>query len=271
MFKFKLITYFKDELILIKQADNLLNDFKMQELTMIVKNQTIALLLTVPLLAAIISIGNMTYTEAATIATQQPGPSPKAYGLNTDVCGDKLCSEVNSSTKDKTLEIVDIYPLSGDHYKLLIKAESGMISPLVQQEVIVTSDTTTRILSVPFINTNSHDYVSTTIKAFNSESIEVSYSPEQIVNEIQVDGPRVFITDISNISNQDNVYRVIFDVTSKHFDAKNIKIQVSSDSDSFYTTIGGLSEDTTQSNHVIMKISNPQTVTAQVVDFEVNR
>lgn len=222
------------------------------------------------LLVATVTIGSFTDVKALT-QSQEQSLSPKSFGSKTNVCGDRLCSEVLGEDSMVTnLEVMDLYPLSGDYFGVLVKVTAD-IEPIFDDVVYVTSDIDTRTLSVPFIAANSYDYAATTIRAFDPSTIEVVYSPAEAVAEIEEDVPTVMLTDLSNISDQENTYRVLFEVTVTDFNAKNIVVQVSSDVDSINYTIGGLFEENTQTNQVIMKALDPESVSVKIIDFEINK
>ncbi|MCA9812581.1 MAG: hypothetical protein KC483_06940 [Nitrosarchaeum sp.] len=224
----------------------------------------------ISLLTAAIAIGGFTDADAYTKSTKET-LSPKSFGSKTNVCGDKLCSErITTGTLTTKVEVIDTYPLSGDYYKILIKVTSYVV-PLFGNVIYVTSDADTRVLSVPFIKDNSYDYATTTIRAFEESSIKVVYLPSNAVSEIDADIPYATLSDVSNISENDSTFRVIFDVTTKDFNAKNIKVQISSDIDTITYSIGGLFEDTTNTNQVMIKAVSPESISVNVVDYEINR
>lgn len=221
-------------------------------------------------LAAILGFGSAMDVNALTKSVNEE-LSPKSFGSKTDVCGDKLCSEIDTkSDVNSNAEVIDIYPLSGDYYKILIKI-TNTPKTVFEGMIFVTSDMDTRGLSIPFINENSHDYVSTTIRATDPQSIEMVYYFSNAIVDIDDSSPQAKLVDVSNISTEDNIYRVIFDVTTKEFSAKKIKVLVSSDVDSINYSVGGLFEDNTHTNQAILRAINPESISVQVVDFSINR
>lgn len=224
-----------------------------------------------PVLTAIIIFGSFNNVEAETRA-QAERLSPNSFGTNTNVCGDRLCSEIDNVKDeiDSNIQVIDVYPLSGNYYKILLKVEADL-EPLFYNVVYVTSDTSARTLGIPFINENSHDYVTTTIKAFDPSSIEAVRSPIDAIPEDGIESPMVSLVDASNISDQDDVYRIVFDTTTQDFNAKNIKVEISSDVDSIMYTIGGLFQNNTDTNQVILKVLEPESISLQVIDYEINR
>ena len=236
-----------------------------------IKKEFMFLMMSIPLLTVVATMGGIIDVDAYTKSNQER-LSPKSFGSKTNVCGDKLCSEVTDQkvTSGPNLEVVDVYPLAGNFHKILLKVTSDF-EPIFKNVIYVTSDIDTRVISVPFINANSHDYATTTIRALDSSSIEAVYAPGKAVVGIDADIPRATLIDVSNISDQEKTYRVIFDVTTKDFNAKNIKIKITSDIDSITYSVGGLFENNTQTNQVILKAQNPQLVSVQVIDYEINR
>ena len=226
------------------------------------------LMLMLPLLAVLFTAG-----EALQVQAEEPGHSklsPKSFGDKTGVCGDRLCSEVDDSIKFKGIEIVDTYPLTGNYFLVIIKAESAEI-PVFREQIHVSSDMEEKKLMVPFIYANSETYVTTTIHAVEESSIVAAIPSKDVASEPKTLGPTVELVSIDSISEQDNIYRIIFDVTADEFNFAEITVRVSSDYESKVVPIGGVFKGNTQTNQVTLIVNDPASVSIELIDFKLNR
>ena len=226
------------------------------------------LMLMLPLLAVLFTVGGLVQVHA-----EEPGHaklSPKSFGDKTGVCGDRLCSKVDDNLKFKGIEIVDTYPLTGDYFLVIIKAESAEI-PIFREQIHVSSDMEEKKLMVPFIYANSETYVTTTIHAVEQSSIVATIPSKDVAPEPEIVGPTVELISVDSISEQDNIHRIIFDVTADKFNFAEITVKVKSDYETKIIPIGGVFKGDTQTNQVTLMVNDQMSVRVELLDFKINR
>jgi len=236
------------------------------------KKVGLLLVMAVPLL----TIG---LTEAAHAYTKSLGPnapgrvSPDSFGKATAniVCGDRLCSEVNQKTfEDIHFELIDIYPISGERYKVLVKVYSNELTATQNKALDVKSDIADKKIPVPKIFAGSYDYLSTIIAAEDPTTITVTKPDVTKTFEQNFEEPSVEILDVSDISTQSQIYRVVIETSAGTENLANVRVLVQSDSESMYINTSVFAESSNTS-HVLIKTNNPDSITAEVVSYKENR
>jgi transcription termination factor Rho len=168
---------------------------------------------------------------------------------------------------EKALKVIDIYPISNNFWGVL-KIEAN--KPIVDKIIHITSDADAKTLSVLYVSAHSYDYVYSTIRAFDASSIDVVSHVTGNVHTPKEMAPVINLIDVSNISDQVQIYRVVFDVTATNYPAKNIRIDVASDIDSISYTIADLAEHNTQTNQVLLKSTDAKSVHVNLTDYDPN-
>ncbi len=209
--------------------------------------------------------------------TKSQGPdqagrlSPDSYGkANASiVCGDRLCSEVEEKKEQNvSFEVIDVYPISGERYKILIKVNGTPSGISEESELYASSDLSRTTISVPRIFANSHDYVSTIIDAKDPTTIKVTESKPGGTFTDVTERPYMKIIDISDISTQGKIYRVVIETFSGSENIQNIQVKMKSDSESMTLNTSGLWAESSNTSHVIIKASDPNSITGEVISFK---
>ncbi|NIP61924.1 MAG: hypothetical protein GWN01_15385, partial [Nitrosopumilaceae archaeon] len=82
--------------------------------------------------------------------------------------------------------------------------------------------------------------------------------------------PSVEILDVSDISTQSQIYRVVIETSAGTENLANVRVLVQSDSESMYINTSVFAESSNTS-HVLIKTNNPDSITAEVVSYKENR
>lgn len=83
--------------------------------------------------------------------------------------------------------------------------------------------------------------------------------------------PYAKIVEIRNISEKDNVYRVMFETHAGSENLQRVQILIQSDSESFETEVLGMWANSVHINQFILKAGNPDSVNVEITDYSLNR
>lgn len=83
--------------------------------------------------------------------------------------------------------------------------------------------------------------------------------------------PYVKVIEVRNISEQDNVYRVMYETHAGSEDLQRVQILIQSDSESFESEVLGMWANSVHTNQFILKAGNPDSVNVEITDYSLNR
>jgi len=195
---------------------------------------------------------------------------PDSFGSATAsiVCGDQLCSEVRDldGADNMMFKVIDVYPLSGSAQKVLIRVTAPANDFVRNEMLTVTSNIDSSKVLVPYVDVNSRDYVSTIILADNPRNISVHHA-EKVTDDGK---PRAEVLDVSPLGFKaaENTYRVTFEVIAGSESLNTISVNVQSDTESFTTNISGMFGFSTQTQQMLIKASNPNSISVSVENYQ---
>lgn len=195
--------------------------------------------------------------------------SPNAFGIQTNVCGDHLCDEKKMKSDEPSIKLIDVYPLGKNKFKTLIQTSLPTEKTNATSIYLSSDYETKKIISLPLSPLS--EYKVSIIRAFDPSTIEIIKNLSNQGTLISSEPPEVKLIVIDSITSQSNLYRVVFEVKSPDYNMKDIKIKIFSDIDSTTYSIDGIFKNSSHTNQIKIKATDPKSIGILVLDHEINR
>jgi len=97
-------------------------------------------------------------------------------------------------------------------------------------------------------------------------------SPGTVSNEVpKIDPPVIKIVSVTNFSAEsDNTFNAIFQLSAGNENIEDVQIVIESDRDIIWTIVNGLFAHDSSTNSVKIQALDPTSITAIIVDYQIN-